>query len=314
MNFPAKSGYVGLATPGVPGSWQIEAKGYQFWTQTDFMGSFTIKNIRAGTYNLYAWVPGIFGDYMYETNIVVSPGNVVDLGIVVFNPPRNGPTIWEIGIPDRTAAEFYVPDPLPGLTNPLYNNLPAERYRQYGLWDRYTDLYPNDDLMFNTGVDDYRKNWFYAHVNRKLNTTTYVPTSWQVSFDMTEVIPSATYTLRLAIASATFANVQVRVNDPLKILPDFSTGRIGQDNAIARHGPHGLYWAFSFSIPGNRLAKISGEKFRLRFQGSFNEEIPVGVACSKLLDNQSLLNKSHVVYEASEDDRVDELCQDLYEC
>ncbi|CAI9115105.1 OLC1v1015939C1 [Oldenlandia corymbosa var. corymbosa] len=271
-NFPAKFAYVGLAAPGVPGSWQIEAKGYQFWTQTDSMGSFSIKGVRAGTYNLYAWIPGIFGDYMYNTNVVVVPGDAIKLGVLVFNPPRNGPTVWEIGIPDRSAAEFYVPDPLPGLVNPLFTNLPTERYRQYGLWDRYTDLYPNQDLVYHIGINNYRNDWFFAHVNRRKTsgtTTTYVPTNWQISFDLKEVIPTATYTLRLALASASYASIQVRINDPLKPLPDFSTGIIGEDNAIARHGPHGLYWQCSFSIRGNRLVVGSNSIFLRQSIGGF---------------------------------------------
>lgn len=44
------------------------------------------------------------------------------MGNIVYSPPRNGPTLWEIGIPDRTAAEFYVPDPFPDLVNRLYVN------------------------------------------------------------------------------------------------------------------------------------------------------------------------------------------------
>lgn len=33
----------------------------------------------------------------------------------------------------------------------------------------------------------------------------------------------------------------------------FSTGIIGGDNAIARHGIHGLYWLFNIDIPGTNL-------------------------------------------------------------
>lgn len=115
---------------------------------------------------------------------------------MVFDPPRRGPTIWEIGIPDRTAAEFYVPDPYPTLMNKLYNNNHADklvsiviksfslsqptfelfndvenlalinRFRQYGLWERYAAMYPDNDLVFTVGVDDYTNDWFYAHVTR----------------------------------------------------------------------------------------------------------------------------------------------------
>lgn len=45
-----------------------------------------------------------------------------DLSDLVYEPPRNGPTLWEIGVPDRSAAEFYVPDPNPMYINKLYVN------------------------------------------------------------------------------------------------------------------------------------------------------------------------------------------------
>lgn len=40
------------------------------------------------------------------------------------------------------------------------------RFRQYGLWERYADLYPDKDLVYTVGVDDYRKDWFFAQVTR----------------------------------------------------------------------------------------------------------------------------------------------------
>lgn len=49
-------------------------------------------------------------------------GSNVELGNIVYNPPQNGPILWEIGIPDRTAAEFYIPDPSPTLVNKLFLN------------------------------------------------------------------------------------------------------------------------------------------------------------------------------------------------
>lgn len=42
----------------------------------------------------------------------------------MYEPPRDGPTLWEIGIPDRSAKEFYVPDPNPLYINKLYVNHP----------------------------------------------------------------------------------------------------------------------------------------------------------------------------------------------
>uniref|UniRef100_A0A2P2JXD4 Rhamnogalacturonate lyase B-like n=1 Tax=Rhizophora mucronata TaxID=61149 RepID=A0A2P2JXD4_RHIMU len=73
----ASSAYVGLAAPGAVGSWQTEAKGYQFWTKADREGHFSIGNVRPGYYNLYAWVPGIIGDYKYGVNITIKPGATI---------------------------------------------------------------------------------------------------------------------------------------------------------------------------------------------------------------------------------------------
>lgn len=54
--------------------------------------------------------------------IFLFSGCKIKLGNLVFEPPRVGPTLWEIGVPDRSAAEFYVPDPYPTLMNPILNN------------------------------------------------------------------------------------------------------------------------------------------------------------------------------------------------
>ncbi|XP_076933266.1 uncharacterized protein LOC143599106 [Bidens hawaiensis] len=220
---------IGLAPPGPLGSWQNESKGYQFWTETDEKGFFEIKNVRPGNYYLYAWVPGYIGEYMHPSAIYVSPGKNITMGQLVHKPPRNGPTVWEIGVPDRTAAEFYVPEPNPRVTN---------RFRQYGLWDQYTVLYPDHDLIYTVGVSDYKTDWFFAHVNRNAGNNNYVPTTWTVTFDLDAVI-IGNYTIQLALASATAAEVQIRINDRGG-KHVFTTGLIGNDNAIARHGIHGL--------------------------------------------------------------------------
>ncbi|XP_047973030.1 rhamnogalacturonate lyase B-like isoform X2 [Salvia hispanica] len=268
---PAKFAYVGLAAPGYAGSWQRESKGYQFWTQTDETGSFTITSVRAGKYNLYAWVPTVVGDFKHKFNILIKQGSIVELGDVVYTPPRNGPTLWEIGIADRTAAEFYIPDPDPTLVNKLFINH-TDKYRQYGLWERYAHLYPDQDLTYIVGKSDYRKHWFFAHVNRKVKRG-YKPATWKIIFDATNVTRGANYTLRLALASAQCANIQVWINDdPNGNLPHFETGRIGKDNAIARHGIHGLYWLYSIKVDGFKLVHGTNTiylKQSLQF-GAFN--------------------------------------------
>ncbi|KAJ6681877.1 RHAMNOGALACTURONATE LYASE FAMILY PROTEIN [Salix koriyanagi] len=102
----------------------IKCKDYQFWTRADENAYFSIKSICTGDYNLYAWVPGFLGDYRFDAIVNIISGCDMDMGDLVYEPPRDGPTLWEIGIPDRSAAEFYIPDPDPKFMNNLYANHP----------------------------------------------------------------------------------------------------------------------------------------------------------------------------------------------
>lgn len=40
------------------------------------------------------------------------------------------------------------------------------RFRQYGLWDRYTELYPDEDLVYTVNISNYQNDWFFAQVTR----------------------------------------------------------------------------------------------------------------------------------------------------
>ncbi|GKC43493.1 probable rhamnogalacturonate lyase B [Tanacetum coccineum] len=196
----ASGAYVGLAAPGDTGSWQRECKKYQFWTEADEEGYFYIPNIITGEYNLYAWVPGFIGDYKNSTiiNITSGPGVNIDMCDLVYEPPRDGLTLWEIGFPDRTAAEFYIPDPNPEYANSFLLDNP-NRFRQYGLWDRYAELYPDNDLVYTVGESDYSRDFFFAHVLQKKGNDTYEKATWTIKFNLNNVNESETYILRLAL-------------------------------------------------------------------------------------------------------------------
>ncbi|KAL2940331.1 Rhamnogalacturonate lyase [Bienertia sinuspersici] len=144
-------------------------------------------------------------------------------------------------------------DPNPNLANPLFVHDEENKYRQYGLWDRYSELYPKDDLVYTIGVSDFRKHWFFAHVLRRTGDT-YHPTTWHIVFPMKGIAPNTNYTLQIALASATQSELQVRVNNPdVKTRPVFTTQLIGRDNAIARHGIHGIYRLYTIGIPSASL-------------------------------------------------------------
>ncbi|XP_022768502.1 rhamnogalacturonate lyase B-like isoform X2 [Durio zibethinus] len=265
-NIPANGAYIGLAPPGNAGSWQRECKDYQFWSKTDENGYFSINDIRTGDYNLYAWVPGFIGDYRSDGAITITPGSDIEVGDLIYEPPRNGPTLWEIGIPDRSATEFYVPDPNPKYINKLYVNHP-DRFRQYGLWERYAEMYPDGDVAYTVGNSDYKNDWFFAHLTRKIDDNKYQGTTWQIKFKLDNVDHSNSYQLRVAIASANLSELQVHVNDP-KANPLFSSGPFGQDNSIARHGIHGLYWLYNVDIPGKLLVQGDNTIFLTQPQSS----------------------------------------------
>lgn len=77
---------------------------------------------------------------------------------------------------------------------------------------------------------------------------------------MEGVYQKETYKLRVALASANVAELQVRVNETEGeggVI--FTSGEIaiGKDNAIARHGIHGLYHLFNVDVPGDIL--VEGE-------------------------------------------------------
>ncbi|MBA0608417.1 hypothetical protein Godav_020644 [Gossypium davidsonii] len=128
-------------------------------------------------------------------------------------------------------------------------------FRQYGLWDRYSNIYPDSDLVYTVGASNYSKDWFFAHVPRKTGDDRYRPTTWQIKYNLQDVNNKGTYTLQMAIAAASFAEVELRFNDPNSDRPHFTTRRIGYDNAVPRHGIHGLYRLYSIEVPGYRFRK-----------------------------------------------------------
>ena len=85
--------------------------------------------------------------------------------------------------------------------------------------------------------------------------TSYVPTVWRIVFNTSEVIRRGRYTLRIALASSNMAEIQVRINKFKGTRPHFSTGLIGKDNAIARHGIHGLYRLYNVTVLGSQLVE-----------------------------------------------------------
>nr|XP_017237060.1 PREDICTED: probable rhamnogalacturonate lyase B isoform X2 [Daucus carota subsp. sativus] len=247
---PAQKAYVGLSAARTEGSWQTESKEYQFWVPTDSNGIFSIKNVVPGIYALHGWVPGFIGDYLDQKLVTITEGSETQLGNLIYAPHRDGPTVWEIGYPDRTAMGFYVPDVNPKYVNKLFLHS-TEKYRQYGLWDRYTDMHPESDQAFTIGINDPKKDWFFAHVDRRVGEK-YYPSTWRIKFNLKSVA-TGIYKLRLATASVNRSDLEVHVNHRDNHHQVFEVQMLGMDNAVCRHGIHGLYRLFNIDVSSELL-------------------------------------------------------------
>ena len=208
---------VGLAYPdqapvaaeaGQPGSrapermtWQNDAKHYEFWVRGSKDGRFTIRNVRAGTYELHAIADGVLGEYA-KADITVEAGGSVELGKLGWVPVRYGEQLWQIGIPNRSAAEF----------------LNGDDHWHWGEYIRYATLFPND-VNYTIGESDYGKDWFIYQVphDERLPDLTGTgrgrATPWTVNFTLAKAPePGERGILRLALAGVGARSIAVQVN------------------------------------------------------------------------------------------------------
>jgi rhamnogalacturonan endolyase len=193
---------VGLASPDSTDgrqTWQNDAKHYQFWVRGSADGRFHIPNVRPGTYQLYAIADGVLGEFS-KAEVVVAPGKPINLGNLEWKPVRYGSQLWEIGIPNRSGAEFFKGDD----------------YFHWGWYLQYPKLFP-EDVTFAVGKSDYRKDWFFEQVPHAVSEDrtgrgTGRATTWTIVFPIGQP-PQGRVTLRLAIAGAAARRIDVTVND-----------------------------------------------------------------------------------------------------
>lgn len=183
--FRGRFGFGGFGLPRIV-DWQTDAKHYEFWVRADDNGNFIIPDIRPGTYWLHAIADGVLGD-LTLTNIVVASGQKLALGKIDWQPARHGRQLWDIGIPNRTGAEFFKGDD----------------YFHWGWYLQYPRLFPHD-VNYVVGKSDFRKDWFFEQVphNEDTNNTTGRgfgrATTWTVTFNL-PAAPHGKATLRLAL-------------------------------------------------------------------------------------------------------------------
>ena len=183
-----------------PITWQNDAKHYEFWVRGSADGHFTIPKVRPGTYELHAIADGVLGVYD-KAEVIVTAGQTLDLGKLVWTPVRYGKQLWQIGIPNRSASEFLL----------------GNDHWHWGLYLKYSTLFPND-VDYTIGKSDFRKDWFIYQVPHVVSddgsaTSRGRATTWTIHFNMPASHPQGRATLRLGISGVGARSIEVGVNN-----------------------------------------------------------------------------------------------------
>jgi rhamnogalacturonan endolyase len=241
--------WIGIAIPpsSIIGAtdFQLWSKNYQFWVKTDSVGNFTIPNVIPGVYDMYAFGSGAAGQMIKKAYVTVSANNITDLGIVEWIPYRIAPTVWEIGIPDRTAKEFkHGDDYWVGGTYPDPN---------WAKFMNYTTEFPND-INYTVGQSNWTTDWNNVQPYNIVGTAQTVAPEWKVNFKLTSKPTGGTNSsVYVAAASSFSAALIVKVNGVNITSP--STGMFfpNSSDATIRKGIHGAFGDLRFTFSSSLL-------------------------------------------------------------
>ncbi len=210
--------------------------GYQYWVNANPDGTFRFTGVRPGTYRLSAYKSGAFGELRLD-NVIVEIGTTLTLPDQIWTLPNNGTTLWQIGIPDRTAAEF------------RHGN----EYRNYwGTFDFDQD-FPGGIVNFIVGQSDPSLDWNYVHWRTFSGVS---EPDWNVQFNLDSAPPvGATATLTVALSgyqTTRDAGLAVWFNTLSRRL-DWSLPAADSSSVATRSGISGLYLLREFRFPANWL-------------------------------------------------------------
>lgn len=241
--------WVGVAIP--PAStigaddFQFWSKNYQFWVKTDELGYFTIPNVMPGVHHLFAFGPGTAGQLTKKSFVTVTAGDTTDLGIVEWIPFRMAPTIWEIGIPDRTAKEFkHGDDYWVGGTYPDPN---------WAKFMNYTTEFPND-VNYTIGQSNWATDWNFVQPYNIVGTAQTKAPEWKVNFKLaTAPTTGSSSSVYVAAASSYEGPLIVKINGTNITTPSTGVSFPNPSNATIRKGIHGAFGDLRFTFSSNLL-------------------------------------------------------------
>ena len=245
----AAGAWIGVAAPDSSlendsGNWQLQSDGYQFWTQAAADGTFTLPSVTTfspyggnATYELFAYCAGTNGSVgeFRSGPYTFASGAVTNLGTLTWTVPHQGSNVlWEIGYPDRTAAEFRHGD----------------NYSVPGLWLGFANEFPNP-MTYIVGSSSMTNDWNYVQsayfVNGVANNMV-----WHIKFNLSKLPVSGNATLNTVWAGAASAAIQVFVNDPNmtgSAFRDFYPNVPSGANTLIRQGIHDKYGIDHTPIP-----------------------------------------------------------------
>lgn len=184
---------------------------YQYWTDINTDGSFSIDRVKEGKYRLTVYAEGIFGDFVRD-GIIIRAGKQTSLRDI-WNQESAGTEVWRIGIPDKSSGEFRrgnARDP----THPLH---PPEYLIYWGAYDWRADF--PDGINYTVGTSDPATDLNSAHWSVFGPTANdshveYDTTNdWNIHFKLNSKQlnkrKTATLTLQLAAAKTAAGNTDV---------------------------------------------------------------------------------------------------------
>jgi len=241
--------WIGVAIP--PSStngtidFQLWSKNYQFWVKTDSLGNFIITNLMPGVHNLYAFGSAAAGQMTKNGYVTVTAGNTTDLGIVEWVPYRLAPTVWEIGIPDRTAKEFkHGDDYWVGGIFPDPN------------WAKFMDYsteFPND-VNYTIGQSNWAIDWNFVQPYNIVGTAQTAAPEWKVNFKLTtKPTIGSNSSIYVAAASSFEGPLIVKVNGTNITTPSTGVSFPNPSNATIRKGIHGAFGDLRFTFSSGLL-------------------------------------------------------------
>ena len=249
---------------------QTWCKTYQFWTRTDSNGNFTLPNVIAGAnYTLYAFGAGAAGTFQSQAqsggsapneldiptspfSVTVTAGVTNNLGTVTWTPNRVGPTVFEIGYPDRSGDKFrhgedwWVGDigPSASAPSPIWSK-----------WLEYPFDFPSGP-NYTVGSSRWTTDWNFVQPVVTSASGTYNNSSSTITFNLPSA-PTASGSLYLALSSDFQSAIIINVNGSLITSssgygPAYSSSASESDTTI-REGIHGMYSDNRISVPSSDL-------------------------------------------------------------